>query len=72
MSLKDLQTKIGATADGSFGPGTIKAAMAFFKLSPDISLYLDNSPIIFETSQYHLNFDLTKKIIIYNNVQQNI
>lgn len=40
----------------------------FFKLSPDISLYLDDSPIIFETSQCHLNFDLTKKIIIYNDI----
>jgi putative chitinase len=35
MSLKDLQTKVGTTADGSFGPGTIKAAMEFFKLSPE-------------------------------------
>ena len=34
MSLKKLQEKIGVTADGSFGPGTLKAAMAFYKLSP--------------------------------------
>jgi putative chitinase len=34
MSLKDLQTKVGVTADGAFGPGTMKAAMAFFKLTP--------------------------------------
>ena len=34
MSLKNLQTKIGVTADGSFGPGTMRAAMAFFKLTP--------------------------------------
>lgn len=34
MSLKSLQTKIGVTADGSFGPGTMRAAMAFFKLTP--------------------------------------
>jgi putative chitinase len=34
MSLKDLQSKIGVTADGAFGPGTMKAAMAFFKLTP--------------------------------------
>lgn len=33
MSLQSLQTKIGVTADGNFGPGTMKAAMAFFKLS---------------------------------------
>jgi len=34
MSLKSLQEKIGVTADGAFGPGTIKAAMAFYKLTP--------------------------------------
>lgn len=34
MSLKSLQTKIGVTADGAFGPGTLKAAMAYYKLSP--------------------------------------
>lgn len=34
MSLKNLQTKIGVTPDGSFGPGTLKAAMAFYKLTP--------------------------------------
>lgn len=34
MSLSNLQTKIGVTADGAFGPGTMKAAMAFYKLSP--------------------------------------
>jgi putative chitinase len=33
MSLIDLQKKIGTTADGQFGPGTLKAAAAFFKLS---------------------------------------
>jgi putative chitinase len=34
MSIKSLQTKIGATADGAFGPRTIKAAMTFYKLTP--------------------------------------
>jgi len=34
MSLKNLQEKIGTTADGAFGPGTMKEAMAFFKLTP--------------------------------------
>ena len=34
MSLKSLQEKIGVTADGSFGPGTMKAAMAFYKFTP--------------------------------------
>jgi putative chitinase len=35
MSLIKLQEKIGVTADGVFGPGTLKAAMAFFKLSKE-------------------------------------
>lgn len=34
MSLKSLQTKAGVTSDGNFGPGTMKAAMAFLKLTP--------------------------------------
>jgi putative chitinase len=33
MSIKTLQTKIGATPDGVFGPKTMKAAMEFYKLS---------------------------------------
>jgi putative chitinase len=35
MSLVDLQKKIGVTADGAFGPGTLKAAAAYYKLSPN-------------------------------------
>ncbi len=34
MSLKSLQEKIGVTADGDFGPSTMKKAMEFFKLTP--------------------------------------
>jgi putative chitinase len=34
MSLKSLQEKIGTTADGAFGPGTMKKAMEFYKLTP--------------------------------------
>ena len=34
MSLKSLQTKLGITADGTFGPGTMKSAMAYYKLTP--------------------------------------
>jgi putative chitinase len=33
MSVKALQTKIGSTPDGAFGPKTMKAAMEFYKLS---------------------------------------
>jgi putative chitinase len=35
MSLKALQTKLGITADGAFGPGTMKAAMKFYNLTPE-------------------------------------
>ena len=34
MSLKSLQEKIGVTADGACGPGTMKKAMEFYKLTP--------------------------------------
>ena len=34
MSLKSLQEKIGVTADGAFGPGTMKKAMEFYKFTP--------------------------------------
>jgi len=34
MSLKSLQEKIGTAADGKFGPGTMKAAMIFYKMTP--------------------------------------
>jgi putative chitinase len=35
VSLINLQQKIGVTADGAFGPGTFKAAAAYYKLSPN-------------------------------------
>ena len=35
MSLKSLQQKIGVTADGLLGPGTMKAAMAYYKMTPE-------------------------------------
>jgi putative chitinase len=34
MSLKSLQERVGVTADAAFGPGTLKAAMTFFKMTP--------------------------------------
>ena len=33
MSLVNLQQKIGVTADGAFGPGTLKAACNYYKLN---------------------------------------
>ena len=35
MSLANLQQKIDVTADGAFGPGTLKAAAAYYQLSPN-------------------------------------
>lgn len=35
MSLIKLQEKIGVSPDGSFGPATLKAAMAYFKMTPE-------------------------------------
>jgi len=35
MSLTSLQTKLGIAADGAFGPGTMKAAMAYYKMTPE-------------------------------------
>jgi putative chitinase len=34
MSLVSLQKKIGVTADGAWGPGTLRAAAKYYKLSP--------------------------------------
>ena len=33
MSMIELQKKIGVSADGAFGPGTLKAAASYFKLN---------------------------------------
>lgn len=35
MSLISLQKKLGINADGAFGPGTMKAAMAYYKMTPE-------------------------------------
>lgn len=35
MSIKSLQAKIGVTPDGVFGPNTMKAAMAYYKMTPE-------------------------------------
>ena len=32
--IKLLQEKIGVGADGAFGPNTLRAAMAFYELTP--------------------------------------
>jgi putative chitinase len=34
MSLQHLQEKVGVSADGVFGPGTLRAAMSHYKLTP--------------------------------------
>ena len=44
MSLKSLQTKIGVTADGAFGPGTMKKAMEFYKFTPERAAHFFAQP----------------------------
>ena len=39
MSLKALQSKIGATTDGNFGPSTMKKAMEYFKMTPSAAAH---------------------------------
>ena len=34
MSIKLLQEKIGVTADGAFGPNTLRAGMTFYEMTP--------------------------------------
>ena len=53
MSLKNLQTKIGVTADGAFGPGTLKAAMAYYKLTPTRAAHFF-AQTAHETGEYKL------------------
>lgn len=35
MSLNNLQKKLGIKVDGTFGPGTMKAAMSYYKMTPE-------------------------------------
>ena len=53
MSLKNLQTKIGVTADGAFGPGTLKAAMAYYKMTPERAAHFF-AQTAHETGEYKL------------------
>lgn len=53
MSLKSLQTKIGVTADNSFGPGTLKAAMNYYKLTPERAAHFF-AQTAHETGEYKL------------------
>jgi putative chitinase len=38
-ALQKLQEKIGVDPDGSFGPETLKAAMAYYRISPEIAAH---------------------------------
>lgn len=53
MSIKSLQTKIGVTADGAFGPGTLKAAMAYYKMTPERAAHFF-AQTAHETGEYKL------------------
>ena len=53
MSLKSLQTKIGVTSDNSFGPGTLKVAMNYYKLTPERAAHFF-AQTAHETGEYKL------------------
>lgn len=53
MSLIKLQQKIGATPDGSFGPGTLKAAMVYYKMTPERAAHFFGQTS-HETGGFHL------------------
>lgn len=63
MSLIKLQEKIGVKADGSFGPATLKAAMKYYKLSPEAAAHFFGQTA-HETGGFHtfsenLNYSAT-------------
>lgn len=53
MSLIKLQEKMGVTADGSFGPATLKAGMKYFKLTPEAAAHFFGQTA-HETGGFHL------------------
>ena len=52
MSLIKLQEKLGVEADGSFGPATLKAAAAHFKMTPERAAHFFGQTA-HETGGYH-------------------
>jgi hypothetical protein len=67
--MKDLYYRIkDKVIISSFIP-FLKNDRYFYKLSPDLSLYLGDAPITFETSNYSFSsFYLSKKVIIYKGI----
>lgn len=53
MSLIKLQEKIGATPDGSFGPSTLKKAMAYYKMTPERAAHFFGQ-VSHETGGFHV------------------
>lgn len=53
MSLILLQKRIGVVADGSFGPATLKAATAYFKMTPEGAAHFFGQTA-HETGGFHL------------------
>ena len=76
MSIKSLQTKIGVISDGAFGPKTMKAAMAFYNLTPERAAHFfgqtSHETGVFRTFSENLNYsaDGLKKIFkkYFNNL----
>ena len=69
MSLIKLQEKLGLEADGSFGPTTLKAAAAYFKMTPARAAHFFGQTA-HETGGYHtftenLNYSASGLISIF-------
>ena len=68
MSLKKLQEKIGVKADGVFGPGTLKAAAAYYKMTPERAAHFFGQTA-HETGNYaifseNLNYSTSTKFLL--------
>ena len=60
MSVKLLQEKIGVVADGAFGPNTLRAAMAFYEMTPYRAAHFfgqtGHEPATFKLFSENLNY----------------
>ena len=69
MSIKNLQNKIGVNADGIFGPSTLKAAMTYYKMSPERAAHFfgqtSHETGMFKAFSENLNYTANGLITIF-------
>lgn len=69
MSIKNLQTKINVTPDGAFGPSTLKAAMSYYKMSPERAAHFfgqtSHETGMFKAFSENLNYTASGLITIF-------